>query len=125
MINGILWLTLPEQVPPVQPLFEVPPKHYHVTLQFNTGLTLEIQKLLGKEVEVHVVSNCHNDSIQALLVSLPEDIKGLCKNENPYMTVSMVEGVRPVESNNMLAENHISEPLSLTMRLRIDFFQFS
>lgn len=80
--------------------------------------------MLGKTVEVMAVANCCNDKIQALRVSLPEEVRQLCNNENPHMTISMVEGVKPVESNNMLEGDRMEVPMNLPLTLRFDFFQF-
>jgi hypothetical protein len=124
MQKGIFWLTLPDQNPPVPSKFNNVARHFHVTLQFGVELTLEIREMLGKTVEATAVANCYNNQIQALRVSLPEEVRQICNNENPHMTISMADGVKPVESNNMLKGDCTEIPLSIPINLRFDFFLF-
>lgn len=123
--RGILWLTLPTQVAPVQGQFDNSPNHYHVTLQFGVFSDEIPESVLGQTFWVRVVANCYNDRIQALSVELPEEIDHLCDNAFPHMTISMVSGVRPVESNAMLAGEHTSEPVSFELPLVCEFQPFN
>ena len=124
-MKGILWLTASVQENPLSKnVFQNPPNHFHVTLQFNVELTEEIQKLLGETVEATIVANCYDDRIQALSIALPEDVRAMCHNAVPHMTVSMADGVKPVESNAMLAKEHFSEVVNVPITLKYDFFSF-
>lgn len=122
--KGILWLTLPGQTSPVGLLHPNPANHFHVTLQFGVDYTAEIEELMGKEVEVVAVADCANDRIQALRINLPEHVRSMCKNDNPHMTISMGEGVKPVESNDMLAGPYSAYNVSIPMTLKFEFFHF-
>jgi hypothetical protein len=60
-------------------------------------------------------------------VELPEDIRDLCKNTNPHITLSHKEGVPPFESNTMLNDSEsIITPLDPPIELQTDmeFFKF-
>ena len=105
--RGILWLSLPAQSPPVCGVFADWANHFHVTLQFGTPNFPE--SLLGQTFHVRAISNCFDESIHALLVELPEEISKFCNNDHPHMTISMAKGVRPVQSNVMLAGEHLCE----------------
>lgn len=122
-MRGILWLSLPSQFPPVPALYNLA-SHYHVTLQFGVDRS-PFAHLLGQMVYVHTVANCYNDRVQALLIILPPEVRQLCKNKFPHMTVSTAEGVRPVESNSMLAQPDSNRvPFVKTLNLQFDFHQF-
>lgn len=100
--RGILWLTFPDQRPPVNPQHEVVARHFHVTLQH--GVTeAEFAEFIGREVEVLFEENCIGTHIQACTVMIQDsEVDALCRNENPHCTISMERGWRPVESNAML-----------------------
>ena len=125
--RGILWLSLPThtQVAPAHRLFPNRPNHVHVTLQFGVSREDVPEAVLGRLFPVTFVANCYNDRIQALRVELPEEVHQLCNNEHPNMTVSMADGVRPVESNAMLAGEHVSEPASFELPLVCEFQPFN
>jgi hypothetical protein len=129
--RGIFWLSLvdqdrdnlQEQIPQV---FERVAEHLHVTLQYNVPLTEEIAQFLWKEpIPVQVTANCFNHQIQAVRVQLPEFVRTLCQNADPHMTISMVQGTRPVQSNVMLGSNHVEQPLEVTLLFRAEFRHFS
>lgn len=99
-------------------------RHFHVTLQFRVDLNPAMEELLGREVEVVATGDCSNDRVQALRVNLPEEVAQLCSNEHPHMTISTADGVKPVESNNMLSGDHTCTDVSIPLTLRFEFFQF-
>jgi hypothetical protein len=122
--KGILWVSLNEQSPPVPPRFSELPKHFHVTLAFNC-LEESYKDLIGKGVEIAVNSDCYDQNIQALSVSLPSEVAALCENPNPHVTISMCEGVRPVESNRMLSSDHsFSGRVPNTLHGKVEFHSF-
>lgn len=121
--RGIFWLSSERQSPPVAPIFDVLPSHFHVTLQFGVYRSEIPIDLLGQRVRVRVTENCFNSRIQAVRVQLPEEARSLCRNEHPHMTVSMVPGVRPVESNGMLLQHY---PSTLPANFELDLiYEFS
>lgn len=143
MTKGIFWLSalnqnsLLDDLRPngVNPVFGVLAKHFHVTLQFGVELSPEIESLLGQQIEVQVVANCFNDRIQALKVELPSnvkvgdisqevDVRAMCRNAQPHLTLSMAPGVKPVEFNDMLANEHDCTPINSPLVLQFDFFAF-
>lgn len=143
MTKGIFWLSALNQnsfldsLRPngISPVFNQLANHFHVTLQFGVELTPEIESLLGQQVEVNVVANCFNSKIQALKVELPAsasvgnlsevDLRAMCRNAQPHLTLSMGDGVKPVESNDMLAGEHDCAPVSFPLMLQFDFFAFN
>lgn len=125
MTKGIFWLSaLDQKAAPVTPLYDHLAKHFHITLQFGVELTPEIQEMLGEKVDIQVVADCHNERIQALRIELPDEVRAMCNNAIPHMTISMVEGVKPVESNDMLSEEHEEVAVSTVIHMVYDFFQF-
>jgi len=124
--KGIFWLSveLPQELID-QALYEKRP-HSHVTLQF----AVERNLLQGKEGETFPVSATaivHNDRIQAIRVDLPEDIRELCNNVNPHITLSHLDGVPPFESNAMLNDpESIITPINppIELQTEMEFFKF-
>lgn len=123
-MKGILWLAAKNQSTPKEPIFEQVAKHFHVTLQFGVEST-EYSHLVGRDVEIRVEAVCFNDRVEALSVSLPEDICQLCRNAHPHMTISMAPGVKPVESNVMLPSQHNRTPVSYTIQTVVEFSPFN
>lgn len=116
MAKGILWLSATNQQPPIPPAFECEARHFHVTLQFGVdweNLDVAIKSMVGEVVMVEALENCKavDGSIQAIRVKLPSDISAICQNAHPHMTISMAKGVKPVQSNSMLHEDHLIEPI--------------
>lgn len=120
--RGIFWLSLENQTLPVSPIFDRIAQHFHVTLQHNVEMTEEIAEWIDEIVQVEVVSICNNERIQALRVNLPEEIRALCHRQHPHMTISMMQGVAPVESNRMLDADHDTNAVSQTLNFRFEFF---
>lgn len=121
--KGILWISLDDQRPPVNPRFPTRASHFHVTLKFNCRKG-DFKELHGKCVKISVDSECYDDRVQALSVSLPEDIVPFCDNENPHITISMADGVNPVDSNRMLSSDHLFKQVNLTFSGVIEFKHF-
>ncbi len=122
--KGILWVSLNEQSPPVPPRFSELPRHFHVTLAFNC-LEEPYRDLIGKGVEIAVNSDCYDQNIQALSVTLPGEISTLCENTHPHITVSMSEGVKSVDSNRMLSSDHsFSSRVPKTLHGKVEFHSF-
>lgn len=128
--RGIFWLSLvdqghdnlQEQIPQV---FENIAEHLHITLQYNVRLTEEIAQFMWREpIPVQVTANCFNHQIQAVRVQLPEPFRALCQNADPHMTVSMIQGVRPVQSNVMLGSDHVEQQMEVTLLFRAEFSHF-
>jgi hypothetical protein len=122
---GILWLSVPEQDSPVCPSFVNAVRHLHVTLQFGVYENEVPAGILGHTFSVRATSICYNTRIQALRVELPAELRDVCQNENPHMTISMIPGVRPVESNEMLQGFHHSESVDFEMSLICEFSPFN
>lgn len=125
--RGILWLALPEQTSPVPLRFANPARHFHVTLAFNCWVDSRLLAAYeGQSVRVELLEECWDARVQALRVSLPPSFAYLCENQHPHMTLSMADGVRPVESNRMLAGMHHSVPTSVRdLELNLEFSPFS
>lgn len=124
--KGIFWLSveLPQELRE-QALYERQP-HSHVTLQFAVERSL-LQDKEGETFPVSATAIVHNDRIQAIKVELPEEVKELCTNANPHITLSHKDGVPPFESNAMLTDPEsivtpIDPPIELTSEM--EFFKF-
>lgn len=121
-MKGILWLSVVGQVSPVAARYN-PAKHLHVTLQF--GVEYEpFAHLIGQKVYVRCYADCHNDKVQAVRVELPAEFRRLCLNKNPHITISHVDGVGPVESNEMLRTSYTALTFDETVETVVEFFQF-
>ena len=123
--RGILWLSVPEQEFPVCPISANAARHLHVTLQFGIYENEVPEGILGEAFTVRFTENCFNSRVHALRVQLPEELRDICQNENPHMTISMISGVRPVESNEMLQGSPHSESVDFEMSLICEFSPFN
>lgn len=123
--RGILWLSTLDGETPVHQIFVKCPRHLHVTLQFGVCESLIPRDLLGRTFRVRATGNCYNHRVQALRVELPVELQVLCRNEVPHMTISMIPGVNPVESNEMLQGHHVVSPLSEEIDLICEFEPFN
>ena len=121
---GILWISLDNQESPVDSRLPVRASHYHVTLKFGCNLS-SVSHYIGTKTSVSVEYDCYNDRVQALSVSLPVEVSSLCQNSHPHITISMGEGVKPVESNEMLSSDHsFSSPPLAQVQGTIEFKSF-
>jgi hypothetical protein len=123
--RGILWLSDPDQEFRVCTTFANAARHLHVTLQFGIYENEIPAGILGHTFSVRATSICYNTRIQALRVELPTELQDVCQNENPHMTISMIPGVRPVESNEMLQGSYHSESVDFEMSLICEFSPFN
>ncbi len=114
-MTAILWavllqpLAIPRRYPKGKP--------HHITLQYGID-PAQWQQWVGLECEAQLIAEMWNDRIQAIQVALPAHIPS--QNPQPHITVSFQAGVRPVESNAMLATTHCVKPLSGTVPVRLD-----
>ena len=122
--RGILWLSLPEQKSPVHPIFSQAAEHFHVTLRFGVFENEIPDGILGRTFTARATENCFGDRIHALRVELPSGIRSVCLNKNPHMTISMLPGVRPVESNVMLQSPLSLEKVNFNLSLICEFVPF-
>lgn len=123
MSNGILWLTITDQVSPVKRIYN-PAQHLHVTLKFNVSFD-SVKRYLDKDVSVELLENCWNKEIQAIKVKLPSNFDSLCNNKYPHMTISHKSSVKPFKSNEMLDGEHESELLKGKILLKSEFYMFN
>jgi hypothetical protein len=123
MSNGILWLTVPDQVSPVKRIYS-PAQHLHVTLKFNVSFD-SVKRHLDKEVPVELIQNCWNKEIQAVTVLLPSTYNSLCNNKHPHMTISHKSTVKPFKSNEMLEGDYENELIKKRMLLKSEFYMFN
>jgi hypothetical protein len=123
-MNGILWATITDQGwIKERAIHPTPANHVHVTLLFGVDEDNEmVQKWVGQHITVQVESDNWNDRIQALAVTLPPRVP--CRNTHPHITVSMQAGVKPVESNQMLAAEHQQMPINRSVGAVIEFSPF-
>lgn len=74
---------------------------HHATLMFRPSpghlATLEV----GRRVDVEVYGYASDERGQAVAVRLPDDVN--CANDNPHVTISVVEGEAPKYSNQLLS----------------------
>jgi hypothetical protein len=122
--RGVLWLSLPEQKSPVHPIFSQAAEHFHVTLRFGVFENEIPDGILGRTFTARATENCFNDRVHALRIELPSEIRGVCLNKHPHMTISMLPGVRPVESNVMLQSPLSLEKVNFNLSLICEFVPF-
>lgn len=120
--KGILWLALHDQSPAIVPMYPVLARHFHVTLHFGCSAE-EFAQFIGREVRVQFDAECWDGDIQACSVRiLDPEISAICQNENPHVTISMGEKIRPVQSNDMLrSSEHSCTDLGFTLPATVEF----
>lgn len=90
---------------------------HHITLSYGVELSADQERLVGAARTITVTGVVWNDRIQAATVELD----GLeCQNVQPHITISAQPGVKPVESNAMLANPHHHPGMSVN-RHHMDF----
>lgn len=79
---------------------------HHLTVAFRPGMDQEgeLSAFLGRQVEMEVQGWARDEKGEAVLVKLPDWLADYCQNDYPHVTVSCAEGVKPVYSNDLLAE---------------------
>ena len=119
MTKGILWgvLITPINVERRYPCGEP----HHITLQYGVEKS-RWAKFLGKEFEAHAILEAWNSRIQAVVIQLPDFIP--CSNTNPHISVSWEQGIKPVESNAMLAGKHDCKKISKKLKFKIEFLKW-
>eukprot|EP00667_Euglena_gracilis_P008118 EG_transcript_8201 len=96
------------------------PTDLHCTLTFGRrlGLKRDEESCLGKTYQLMVTGKTEpSNRIQALAVS--PDCPLTCANDIPHITIAMAEGVRPAESNELLAQGVEPVRRSLTVEARL------
>lgn len=67
--RGICWARLLE---PIEGKLYEKGNPHHITLFYDVEFE-EYEHLIGIEFEAHIIAECYNSAIQALLVELPDD----------------------------------------------------
>jgi len=116
--KGILWAVLQEPIA-VPPTYRCGSPH-HITLFYGVEKE-KYQHLIDTEFNTFSIANCWNNDIQALLCDIPSRIP---HKANPHITVSYREGIKPSASNAILIGDHHSDPLVMSLKLKIEFFEF-
>lgn len=117
--KGILWAVPLEPLGTPRTYDRIP--HEHITLWYGCDRS-EIQEYIGIIFPAAIVEICESDRIQAARVVLPTGIP--FKQSVPHITLSMTEGVAPVESAAML-ECCTGYDVNVVTGFRIEFFEFS
>ncbi|ATW59393.1 hypothetical protein Cl131_gp125 [Aphanizomenon phage vB_AphaS-CL131] len=117
--KGILWgviqspLTIPKRYPYGTP--------HHITLQF--GVEREDWKHLeGVEFQASTLYEAWNSKIQAMTVRIPPSIP--CQIKTPHISISWRDGVKPYESNLMLASEFDSQIIVSAYKFKIEFLEW-
>ncbi len=120
MTKGILWgviqspLTIPKRYPYGTP--------HHVTLQF--GVEREDWKHWeSREFVASTLYEAWNGKIQAVTLRLPKSIP--CQIETPHISISWCDGIKPYESNTMLASEFDSQIIVSTYKFKIEFLEWT
>lgn len=125
MTKGILWIVLTEESK--RKLLEIAPAKYpvlfadHITLFYNVALSNHYKTLLGTTITIKLKTNSYNDKIQAITVGVGDMPS---QNSYPHITLSALEGVKPVQSNTMLKSEHIATPIFGEIEGIIEFKEF-
>lgn len=117
--KGILWAVplSPVKIPRVYPVIP----HEHITLQYAISRK-DVDDQIGAIFTAPIIGVTHNDRIQAAKVILPAGIDFRLKI--PHITLSMQDGVAPIESTAMLEEASSFEEIEQRVTFRIEFFEF-
>jgi hypothetical protein len=108
---GILWVELNlRDFTHYTPTFPNTPKTPHVTLAWGIP---QNKYDLGEEVSIYLDSECWSDRIQAIRCQLPEGIP--FEGKIPHITLSWVDGAKPIESAEMLIRKHRSTPIQTSI----------
>jgi hypothetical protein len=120
MTKGILWgviqspLTITKRYPYGTP--------HHVTLQFG----VEREDWIDWEGKVFLASTLYeawNGKIQAVALKLPKDIP--CQIQTPHISISWCDGIKPYESNTMLASEFDSQIIVSAYKFKIEFLEWT
>lgn len=86
----------------------------HITVQFGIKDDSELMQTvaLGSSVSINVNSIGRNDRIQAAQCDAPEISALFPEGKIVHITISHIEGAKPVESNTMLINPDISEKIT-------------
>lgn len=120
MVKGILWGVIQHPVN-ITPRYPVGQPH-HITLQFGVDHD-DWKHLEGIEFEATALYEAWNGKIQAVAVKLPTDIP--CQNRYPHISVSWKMGITPFESNLMLTTKFRYRLTHQTVRLKIEFLEWT
>lgn len=118
-MKGMLWAVAPKEA-----VLAVAPARFeevyadHVTLRFKVG-EAPYQPWIGRRFQAAVTAEAWNDDIQAIRVELPADVRPLCENEHPHVTVSARRGVSPKKSNALLEAPAHEAPLAAELSFEI------
>lgn len=90
-------------------LFKIFTDNHHVTLKFlkrndKSFDETEFQKINNQQINIQIKGFAFNDKIGAFVVIIPSYI--YCDNKIPHITMALIDGIKPVESNIMLQEEH-------------------
>ena len=120
-MQGILWITVNRNDLPAGRYTDA--KHHHVTLKFNVDRD-DVANLIGKKVTLYCSDVCWDDNIEAIPVIMLSEWAGICQNQHPHITLSHREGIKPVQSNTMLAGDHEKNVLGIVIEGVTEFFEF-
>lgn len=118
MPRGILW-AVPQEPIAIQPIYSCGSPH-HITLFYDVDST-QYRSLIGIEFCTFSQGIAHNSNIQALICDIPSRIP---HKPNPHITISYREGIEPKASNDMLLGEYSFEPLVISLKLKIEFYEF-
>jgi len=100
----------------VRPLYPNTPQHPHVTLAWGVGQG-KYQEFEKEIASVFLAEECWSDRIQAVRCQLQLGIP--FELEIPHLTVSWIDGTKPVESTEMLRRKHQSTPMGVLIPCQI------
>lgn len=102
---------------------------HHLTLGY--GRHMDELYPLGREITVEVTQELEDDRGQCVIVRPDFIKKWLAKNQDPHITISCADGVKPAYSNDMVAQFRKTfptdpvpgvEPLSFKITGTLDYF---
>jgi hypothetical protein len=90
----------------------------HITVQFGIKDDSDLMKTLtmGTSISILVESVASNDRIQAARCNVPS-VNCFPEGKIVHITISHIEGAKPVESNSMLVDPVSEEKLSMRLLL--------
>ncbi|QLE46442.1 hypothetical protein FD723_40230 (plasmid) [Nostoc sp. C052] len=119
MDKGILWGYFPSGVN-VKRRYPCGQPH-HITLRYGVAYQ-DYRDLIGKQFQAIATHLCWNDRTEAIAVQLPEWVP--CSIVYPHITVSWVDGAKPIEANEMLATKYSCIRFEQSIDVAIDFLNW-
>jgi hypothetical protein len=115
---GILWAVVDLHAVPYMPRYPNRAETPHLTLAWGVPRA-KYARAEGSNPWIRLDAECWSDRLQAIRCQLREGIP--FEGKIPHITLSWVDGAKPVESAEMLTREHRSRPIGVSVPGRIEW----